>query len=63
MDQLESKYQKCIDENGREYLLRHSEKNNMDIKLYFTGQENPQTLIMLKEAFASQIQAELTLNT
>lgn len=59
MDQQTSRYEKRIDENGREYLLRHSEKNNMDIKLYFTGQENPQTLVMLKEAFISQIQSEL----
>lgn len=59
MEVQQSKYQKCVDENGREYLLRHSKKNNMDIRLYFTGQENPQTLVMLKEAFISQIQSEL----
>ena len=62
MDQLESKYQKCVDENGREYILSHDKESGFDLRFYYTNQENPQTLIMLREALISKMR-KLTLNT
>ncbi len=56
MEVQSGKYQKCIDENGREYLFKQRDNTNgRDIRLYFTGQENPQTFIMLKDIIAKQL--------
>lgn len=55
MEVQSGKYQKCVDENGREYILSHDKESGFDLRFYYTNQENPQTLIMLREALISKM--------
>ncbi len=60
MEVQESKYQKCVDENGREYLLDYDEKSKMHVRLYFTGEKNTKTIEILKEIIPDKMR-KLTL--